>query len=376
MIKKVLYSLLSHFTWKHSIMLESESDFSDSTKTLFDMILSKGINNKYRIFWCVKDVEFFRNQYNFKNVYFIKKGKIGFAEKIIYTLAKYSIYTHTFVGNPNNTNQVRVFVTHASMPIKNSGGWFGNDPLIHSYILGVSEECIKFRKKVLGDSDNYVITGLPRNDDLFHTNPRVAELANNRPFIVWMPTFKHHEHSTRNDYGVERNNDISLLTKDNMSIINERCKEYNVSLIIKLHPSQDLNFVEFCNLSNIRTITNDSLEKEGINVYSLLGQSNALITDFSSVFVDYLLLDKPIAFELSDRTLYEKGIGYVMDNPEDYMPGARIESVDSFLNFIDDVHNGVDGFKMERKTLKHRLHTYTDDKSSERVLRFLGILEE
>ena len=374
MIKVILFSIISLFTRKKWILLESESDMCDSTKTLFDKMIALGLNKIYKFFWCVEDVEGAKDKNKQKNVFFLPIKKNSFKKKVVFTLAKYVVYTHRFVGNRYNKRQIRVFTTHAAMPIKNSSGWFGN-PRLNTYILGTSSECISYRKKSLGESDNYVITGLPRNDDLFlKKSDALVSITKGMKYIIWMPTFKHHRESTRNDFGIKVENDVSLLTEENINRINNKMKEAGMLLIIKPHPSQDLSYLNYVELSNVKTISNRTLLTHGINPYVLLGNSEALVTDFSSVYLDYLLLDKPIAFELNDQEKYKNGIGYIMDNPESFMGGQKLFNVNDFLNFIDDVLNKNDNFKAERKDLRDRIHLYQDEKSSERVLELLGLL--
>lgn len=374
MKSRFLSNLISLFTKKRWILLESESDMCDSTKTIFDKMILLGLNKKYRIFWCVENIREARNNNAYKNVLFLNIKKNGLREKVIYALSHYAIYTHRMVGNQYNKKQIRVFVTHAAMPIKNSSGWFGN-PRLHTFILGTSKECVGFRKKVMGESNNYIITGLPRNDDLFSCQKSdVVPITKGMNYIIWMPTFKHHRESTRNDYGVQTQSDISFLTESNMLEINKKMKEVGMLLIIKPHPSQDLSYLSQISLTNIVTITNQMLLKLNINPYSLLGNSEALITDFSSVYLDYLLLDKPIAFELNDQEKYKNGIGYVMDNPDEYMVGYKIFSLDDFLKFIVDIKNNNDFYKKERTILKNRIHSYQDNNSTERVLKMLKII--
>ena len=64
----------------------------------------------------------------------------------------------------------------------------------------------------------------------------------------------------------------------------------------------------------------------------MLGSSDALITDYSSVYFDYLLLDKPIGFTVDDMELYIKDRGFIFNNPEEYMPGKRYIMNMNFMN--------------------------------------------
>lgn len=74
-------------------------------------------------------------------------------------------------------------------------------------------------------------------------------------------------------------------------------------------------------LSNVLVFSDADFAAEGIRLYDLLARSDALITDFSSVFADYLLCDKPIAFDISDIDVKSDGLrGFVVDDPCNICP--------------------------------------------------------
>ena len=53
-------------------------------------------------------------------------------------------------------------------------------------------------------------------------------------------------------------------------------------------------------------MTNDDLVDAGLEINQILGHADALISDYSSAAVDYLVLDRPEAFTLDDVEVYEK----------------------------------------------------------------------
>ena len=50
--------------------------------------------------------------------------------------------------------------------------------------------------------------------------------------------------------------------------------------------------------------------KKGLSVYALLRNADALITDYSSAYFDYMLLNRPIAFTVEDIEEYRKRSGF------------------------------------------------------------------
>lgn len=94
-------------------------------------------------------------------------------------------------------------------------------------------------------------------------------------------------------------------------------------MTIKLHPLSESSPDRLRKFNNISVIDQETFEKNGVGLYSLLGRADALITDYSSVYFDYLLLDRPIGFAVGDMKDYEGERGFTVDNPYEYMPGEK-----------------------------------------------------
>ena len=393
-IKKVLNKIVDYITYflayifnilphpKDYLVFESNSDLQDNTKALFDFMLDNNLDKKYNLIWVIRDfkkIEKYTKKY--KTVKFIKfytrRHIMGYFKMLYYTsIAKYTFYSHAFIGVPTNKKQIRFFLTHAAVPIKNSKNMFWNYKN-NTYILSTSEfaafyRCLTFN----GGIEKVQMLGFPRNDYFFKNNKQIKKVLNIESFkkiIIWMPTFKHHISGDRNDFMSSKENDITILSPKNMKKINESLSQNNNLLIIKFHPAQDKKFVSTINDSNILTISNEELAEKNVELYSLLGICDALITDFSSVYFDYLLTNRMIGFDLCDAKDYKNGVGFLMKNPTCYMPGDKIYCIKDFIDFLDNVNNNIDNFKSERELLRSKVHNYLDGNSSKRIIEFLKL---
>lgn len=381
-IKNVFYYVLSPFVSiipkRKIILFESISDYSDSSKVLFDEMITEKINEEYKLVWLVENINNFK-ELDLKNVEFIEINPSSFRKRLLkiyyYIIAKYCFYTHALIGIPFNKGQIRYFLTHAPIPIKNSTGKFWNYKY-NTYIECTSDFAKKYRCMAFeGGEDRALVMGLPRNDLLFRKTDVINKmnLKKYNKKILWMPTFKHIKNNSRNDFQSDVKNDISLLNEKTLKIINKELVNTNSCLIIKFHPSQDMNFVTKYSFSNIYFYTNDDLTKMNIEVYSLLGSVDALITDFSSVYIDFLLLDKPIGFELNDKEKYTDGIGFMFKNPLEYMPGEKIYNDKDFISFVKNICNGIDEYREERKKMLNLCHKYKDGLTSRRIIKYLNL---
>lgn len=140
-------------------------------------------------------------------------------------------------------------------------------------------------------------------------------------------------------------------------------------LLIKPHPFQVELDIFNEEMSNIKVITNEDLNINDVNLYSLLGESDSLLTDYSSVYFDYLILDKPIGFTIDDFSSYEDKRGFVVDNPLEIMPGMKIYTVEDLEKYIVDLSNDIDLYSKEREKVNNLSNQYKDDQSAKRVLK-------
>ncbi|MCX4363672.1 MAG: CDP-glycerol glycerophosphotransferase family protein, partial [Clostridia bacterium] len=149
-----------------------------------------------------------------------------------------------------------------------------------------------------------------------------------------------------------------------------------VLFIIKPHPAQDnLEILNFSS-SNIKIIKNMDLLNKKIMLYSLVGQSDILITDYSSIYFDYLLTQKPIGFVIDDIDSYGDRRGFVVENPEDYMAGEKIKNVEELQNFLDTILDGEDKWKEKRREINHLMNADRSMEFSKKILDFVGIKKE
>ena len=118
-LKKILYNLNYIKLMKNTILLESNPDFSDNTKGIFDKLIEKKINTKCKIIWFVNNPKMF-NDINIENVYFIRRsGGIFRKLRLLYYLmfSKYIIDCNKYLPKLNK-NQFRIHLTHGA-PLKN-----------------------------------------------------------------------------------------------------------------------------------------------------------------------------------------------------------------------------------------------------------------
>ena len=140
-------------------------------------------------------------------------------------------------------------------------------------------------------------TGFPRLDGIFTpcteymVSKRIQEFkANGKNVGIYMPTYRR-----------EGEFDIISLLVSNLLKIEENLKLNNQVLFLKVHPFEYYKIENLTISENIQLIINDEINGD---IYSILGLFDFLISDYSSIIFDYLILARPIYILAPDREQY------------------------------------------------------------------------
>ncbi|MGN0243006.1 MAG: CDP-glycerol glycerophosphotransferase family protein [Lachnospiraceae bacterium] len=363
--KKIYYIARNFFPISNSIVFESVPDFSDNTKAVYDEMVSRGLNRKYKFVWlCWKD-----DVKKCGDSHDILIMSQDYIKKWYYTTcSKCLISCNRYLGTLRK-GQISFYLSHGT-PIKRVGHSYKTSNEV-DYLLTASKEVNKMCAYEFGfDETRTIPLGFPRNDVLTLKHERLTEYFGNEgsKIVVWYPTFRQH----RNGKNTASQYALPILHDQDMAIeLNHFVKEKNVVLVIKPHFAQDVSYIKKMELSNIIFIDDSFFEKIGKSSYDFLASSDALITDYSSVYYDYTLCDKPIAVVWEDIEQYRREPGFAVDL-DDYLKGAvKIYSLNDFKAFILDLAEGNDRLRIERNEIKNRVNYSTDARNAERVVDFI-----
>lgn len=220
-------------------------------------------------------------------------------------------------------------------------------------------------------SENIVICGQPRTDVMFEDNPKYVELCSFNKILIWMPTFRRASLLGYQDVSA-KNHIIPLFDVDDYDELNLKLSNLGVCLIVKLHPMQDGNSFNK-HYSNLFLLTNTEFNKKKWDLYRLLGQCDALITDYSSVFYDFMLLDRPMAFTVDDLNEYENNRGFAVGDPDYLTAGYKLRTKEDFYLFLNDLMSGKDKYASQRREVNALVNTFNDGRQCERLLMLTNI---
>lgn len=355
----------------------NNKDSNDNNRALLEKTIEFKLYEKYKIYYFSKDSRKYRH---YDEVHY----RSTLLAPLYFLFSKYCFYDcGTLKIKPNSAQHV-ISLWHG-IPLKKIG-LMCNEQISafdryddFSKILVPSEKWVDVYKKSFGCSqDQIFINGFPRNDFLLENNKdtltKLKISSKYSHYFLWMPTFRT---SINGRYIDTKKSKWDLPIFSNTSQLkefNEKLKNNNIGLIIKLHPYSILNINTPESFSNIVFVKNAELNKLGIINYKFVSCFDALITDYSSIFFDFLLTQKPIGFTIDDLKEYSIGRGFNVPNPEKYLVGPQIKNKSDLFEFILKITKGDDPFKEERKELASIAHQYSDNKSTERLLKHVGLL--
>lgn len=240
------------------------------------------------------------------------------------------------------------------------------------YILCLSDYFKEVVQERFGASEEQcLVLGYPRNDMIFKDESFLTQVKMEEKYekvILWMPTWRN---SIIGNSGISEDKySFPILNIDNIKHVNELLESKNILLVIKPHPFQISLELFQADQSNIKIIDNEFLDKHGVDLYKALNSFDGLITDYSSVYFDYLLTNKTIGFTMDDFDFYSGYQGFSVDDPLSLMPGYKITDLDGLIKFFENVLEEVDSFKSKREEVNHKVNKYMDNKSSERFIDF------
>lgn len=368
----IILKLTHKLPRRNIIIFESSPYFSDNTYWFFKYLTEKtDVAKKYKLVWILKENTEFRDSLCGTKIKCITRKQNNFLEKAqylyYYHFAKFIIDCNSYVQK-KHPKQRRIFLGHG-MPFK----------VATDYVLKKGDAdmnmlttyCFKEIYNKLGDKDELMRNyGYPRNDILAEN----AGIRKNRDktYIIWMPTYRQHAKPT--ELRIESQFPLGLpviKSHEQMHEINEHLKQSNTILYLRPHPAQDLSVMKIDEMSNIIIADSQFLDKKNIQLYELLAKTDALISDYSSVYYDYLLLERPIALAMEDLEEYKEKWPLAFDDVKANYKCQYLDTVEDLKKFITDV--ATDNYEYQKEILeaKKRFNDYTDNKASERIYKFM-----
>ncbi|RUT78745.1 CDP-glycerol glycerophosphotransferase family protein [Ancylomarina longa] len=214
------------------------------------------------------------------------------------------------------------------------------------------------------DMNHVWVSGLPRNDYLLKEFNLSPELLLRNPFldrkiILYAPTWREEGHKTQffpfEDFDAGKLS--AFLEKEDAYILVRGHKEDIKRKSIEKHK-------DFFAIDRVIKADQDRFP----DVYQLLPFVDILVTDYSSLWIDYLLLDRPIVYLPYDLEEYRQYKGFFI-NFEENTPGAKPTTQKEFLIHLQRYIAKPQTHAKWRKKIRDLYHEYQEAGSCERVYK-------
>ena len=191
------------------------------------------------------------------------------------------------------------------------------------------------------EEDRVLATGYPRNDvpagtwtgeDPTHEGDlerRYRGYREEGPVILYVPT-------------IHRETGEDVVDHLDFDAFDRWLAERNARLLFKPHPAEPIDLDD--GLSRIVEVPKE------VDIYPLLAQADLLLTDYSSVYFDYLHLDKPVVFYPFDFEEYRAERGFYLDYGA-VTPGPVATGFEELLDRLDGVLES-DEYAAERAAVR------------------------
>ena len=174
------------------------------------------------------------------------------------------------------------------------------------------------------------VTGLPRLDMLTGHHPLAGDLARDRDelrqrlggraLVLYAPTFRERGPSP-----------LAQLTANEWAALDAAVRAHGAVLGVRPHPYDRTLLPR--GLGGVISVSAEHYPETNL----VLRDTQVLVTDFSSIWVDYLVLDRPILGFAKDRIQYtrrERGFTYDLD---EVFPTRFAETVDALIESLREV---------------------------------------
>lgn len=225
-----------------------------------------------------------------------------------------------------------------------------------SFISSLQEQVL-----AIGKNKHYV-TGYPRNDVLKSgvVSKKIGEIKGSYDKVfLYGPTWRHGGVPVQffpfSDFELDKLSSF-LIKTNSLLILRAHKNEMKIPSVVNKLKS-------LSQVKNIIVVDHNAVP----SVNDLLTICDCLLCDYSALYHDFLLVDKPLIMIPYDYDEIAKVRGFLYDY-KSLSPGPVVDNFDDVLKYLSIVANGSDFYEQQRRKLTRLIHDNVDDHSTERVV--------
>lgn len=225
---------------------------------------------------------------------------------------------------------------------KHIGALAGEPPVRYDWMpvgspLGRLVRAAEFRMPL----EDIAVVGAPRLSSLTgDTSPAVGHGRH----VLWAPTYRTTAVGfARQDGDPEAIGLLGLAEPDLVELL----ERYDATLWYRPHPAE-AHPEQPCG-QRVKPADDGALEALGLTFYEMLAGIDVLVTDYSSVWVDWLMTDRPVIGWCPDLAEYRNRRGIVLEPHEAWFPGPVLGEREAFLEQLAEAMGGGDPDRDKRR---------------------------
>lgn len=216
------------------------------------------------------------------------------------------------------------------------------------------------------------VTGQPRLDcvktfDGKHKMERLfgEKIKTYKRLIFYAPSFRANSSSHS---GTIFSENIFRTDDYDAAMLADFLKKNHAAFIYKLHPIEQTAFSgrKFHLSDDCYELTDQMLFEKDIRYDELLNAFDVMISDYSSIAFDFLLLDRPLVYMIPDYKDYVEERGFVFHNIDMFMPGEKVFNFTDMIEALEMSFENPDKYKAEREFVLSQRFDFCDGKSARR----------
>lgn len=230
------------------------------------------------------------------------------------------------------------------------------------------------------DANTVMVTGLPRCDSLTHAaavgTPRAEvrrrlQVPEGKKLVLWLPTYRTEGiQAVRDDQVRSFFDDLQPWT---VPALAEHSLAHDCVIVAKLHPRDPLNYYEVASPHpDMRLLKAKDWVAQGIQLYDLLAAADGLLSDVSSVLIDFLVTERPIGVVGFDHETYTRDLTFPIDVILDSRRFVHVDGPAAAKEFFRLVGSGQ-SCRAGASDVAHMLYESPPEMSAELIARQLGL---
>lgn len=306
-----------------------------------------------------------------KDIIWIKRNSIDYAKWLL--RAKYLITNSTFQSFwHKKTEQIYINTWHGT-PLKFMGYDIPGSKtslknvqrnlFMADYIISPNEHTSHVfldRYKLNGLYQGKVLeAGYPRIDLTYGNNHEATlnylkqqgiQIDQKKPIVMYTPTWK----------GTSITNPSGSINQiyEEIKVLKQLNPDKNI--LVKVHPYA-------YKLASRHEELKAYLVPDEVDANLILGITDILITDYSSIFFDFMVTDKPIIFYAWDHELYSSYRGMYFKDSE--LPGPIFDDIQQVGQALQQIDQVIVNYKVKYQSLKEKIVPYDDGQVTKRIVQ-------